>query len=108
MPTPDDEPFAYQRIADELAARVVDGTFAPGYRLPSIRRSAAQWDVSLPTVIQAYRVLEARRLIEARPKSGYFVLAHAGRPLIAARQSRSRTRPTSVATADLIVDFLES
>ena len=101
-----DEPFAYQRIADELAARIADGTLEPGYRLPSIRRTAAHWGVSLPTVIQAFRVLEARRLIEARPRSGYFVLAHTGRPLAAAGASRPTALPTSVATADLIVRFL--
>ena len=101
-----DEPFAYQRIADELAARVADGTLGPGYRMPSIRRTAGRWKVSIPTVIQAYRVLEARRLIEARPRSGYFVLAHGGRPLAAAGASRPSALPTSVATADLIVRFL--
>ena len=103
---PTGAPFAYQRIADELAARVTDGTFGPGDRLPSIRRTAAHWKASLPTVIQAYRLLEARRLIEARPKSGYFVLAHAARPAAPPSASRPTALPTSVATADLIVRFL--
>lgn len=101
-----DEPFAYRRIADELAARVTDGTLAPGYRLPSIRRTAAHWKVSVPTVIQAYRLLEARRLIEARPRSGYFVLAQGVRALSPPGASRPNALPTSVATADLIVRFL--
>ena len=103
---PLDEPFAYRRIADELAARISDGTLTPGYRLPSIRRTAAHWKVSVPTVIQAYRLLEARQLIEARPRSGYFVLAHAARPLSTSSASRPSALPTSVETADLIVRFL--
>ncbi|HWK88789.1 MAG TPA: aminotransferase class I/II-fold pyridoxal phosphate-dependent enzyme, partial [Longimicrobium sp.] len=104
---PSGEAFAYQRIADEIAARIADGTLRPGERLPSVRRTCAQWAVSVPTVLQAYRLLEARRLVRARPKSGYFVLASAGLDLTQPRAPRVELAPASVTTGDLIVRFLE-
>ncbi|MET0207855.1 MAG: PLP-dependent aminotransferase family protein, partial [Burkholderiaceae bacterium] len=51
------------------------GTLKRGERLPSVRDLASQHGVSMSTAVQAYRWLEDARLIEARPRSGYFVAA---------------------------------
>jgi len=45
----------------------------PGMRVPSVRRLSRQQKVSITTVQAAYRLLERDRLIESRPRSGYFV-----------------------------------
>lgn len=70
-----DEKSLYQQLADELAAAVHGGTLPPGSRLPSVRQCAHSRRVSLNTVMAAYRLLEDRGLIEARPQSGYYVRA---------------------------------
>jgi DNA-binding transcriptional MocR family regulator len=62
----------YQRIADRLSGSIQAGTIAPGGRMPSVRRLSHQQRVSVSTVLQAYLLLEARGLIEKRPKSGHF------------------------------------
>lgn len=49
------------------------GALGIGDRLPSVRQLTRQQRVSAPTVLQAYQLLESRRLIEARPRSGYYV-----------------------------------
>ena len=67
------EPFAYERLAADVAALIRAGTLRPGDRLPSVRRMSVQRGVSIPTVMHAYRVLEARRVIAARPRSGFYV-----------------------------------
>ncbi len=72
----------YQRLADELAEAIARGLLRPGERLPSVRQACAQRGLSPATVFQAYAGLEARGLIEARPRSGYYVRLQAG----AARQ----------------------
>ena len=101
--------YAYRRIAGEVAARIADGTLKPGDRLPSVRRTSAQWGVSIPTVLQAYRLLEAQRVVTARPKSGFFVLARAAfHPAAEPRAARAGSVAAPVTTRDLIVDFLES
>ena len=63
----------YLKLAETIARAIRSGTLAAGERVPSVREMARQKGVSLSTVIQAYRSLEDARLIEARPRSGYFV-----------------------------------
>ncbi len=63
----------YERFAHELEERILAGTFPEGGRVPALRESAEQRGLSLSTVLQAYRLLETRGIIEARPQSGYYV-----------------------------------
>lgn len=65
----------YLRIAESLATPIRAGTLVRGERMPSVRELASSRGVSIGTVLQAYRMLEDARLIEARPRSGYFVAA---------------------------------
>ena len=63
----------YECFARELEERILAGTFPEGGRVPALRESAIQHSLSLSTVLQAYRLLESRGVIEARPQSGYYV-----------------------------------
>lgn len=65
----------YQQLADSIATPIRAGTLARGERIPSVRELARSRGVSIGTVQQAYRMLEDAQLIEARPRSGYFVAA---------------------------------
>ncbi|WLS78801.1 PLP-dependent aminotransferase family protein [Erwinia pyri] len=67
------ESTLYHQLAETLAEAIHNGTFLPGSRLPAIRRCASNHQVSVNTVLTAYRILEDRGLIEARPQSGYYV-----------------------------------
>src|SRR5262245_41555200 len=69
----------YESLAERVADAIQAGALRAGDRLPSVRRLSSQHRVSIATAVQAYRHLENQRLIEARPKSGYFVLARASR-----------------------------
>ena len=61
----------YLMLAEGLRAAMQDGRLPAGARLASVREAAKQRQVSLNTVLAAYRHLESRGLIEARPQSGY-------------------------------------
>ncbi|PLX87268.1 MAG: GntR family transcriptional regulator [Desulfuromonas sp.] len=65
----------YETVAGRIAYLVEEGTLRPGERVPSIRSLSKQLGVSINTVKEAYSHLEDRRLIEARPQSGYYVRA---------------------------------
>lgn len=65
----------YLQIAETIARSIRSGALARGDRVPSVRETARQRSVSQATVVQAYRWLEDARLIESRPRSGYFVAA---------------------------------
>jgi DNA-binding transcriptional MocR family regulator len=60
----------YESVATEIATLIDAGTLLPGERVPSVRRLSRQKRVSISTVLQAYRLLENRGRIEARPQSG--------------------------------------
>ncbi len=63
----------YEQVAEKVEKLIRSGTLRPGDRVPSVRRACKQHGVSLTTVVRAYLHLEDRGLIEARPKSGFFV-----------------------------------
>lgn len=73
------QPHLYQELAGRLSHAIRSGSLKAGDRLPSVRRLSRQHQVSIATAVQAYRWLENQRLIEARPKSGYFVLSRGRR-----------------------------
>lgn len=72
MPVARDDTL-FGRIADGLAQAIRSGALASGERLPSVRELARRHGVSLSTAVQALRTLEDARLVQARPRSGYFV-----------------------------------
>lgn len=85
----------YEQVADKVEKLIRDGTLRPGERIPSVRRASEQHGVSVTTTVQAYMELENRGLIEARPKSGFFV-----RPLLQPRTREPQpSRPASAVTA---------
>jgi DNA-binding transcriptional MocR family regulator len=104
---PTDEQFAYARLAADVESLVRAGTLRPGERLPSVRRMSAQRGVSLPTVLQAYRLLETRRVIRARPRSGFYVLPPRRPNLIEPPGAVTLADPGEVTTGDLIMRVLE-
>lgn len=81
----------YEQIARNLGEQIRDGVYRVGDRLPSIRKLCARERVSVTSAMQAFSVLESRGLIEARPKSGYFVR----------RRRLDEIRPPSPSTCDL-------
>lgn len=66
----------YEVVAHRLQFLIEAGTLQPGDRLPSVRKLRSQLSISASTVLEAYRLLEDRGLIEAKPRSGYFVKLH--------------------------------
>jgi DNA-binding transcriptional MocR family regulator len=63
----------YEQVADRIQRLIAEGTLQVGDRLPSVRKLHEQWSVSISTVLEAYRLLEDRGFIAARPQSGYYV-----------------------------------
>lgn len=91
----------YERVGSEIVSLIDGGTYRVGERLPSIRQLSSKLNVSINTVMQAYAVLEDRRVIQARPQSGYYVCPKVpeitGEPVA----SNQRFRATAVTFSDL-------
>ena len=67
----------YEALAEEIALSIRSGVLKLGDRLPSVRQASTSRAVSPATVFAAYYLLEARGLIRARERSGYYVMAGA-------------------------------
>lgn len=67
------EEFLYERIAIVIEQQILKGILKIGDKVPSLRTICREYGVSQSTALQAYYSLESKVLIEARPKSGYFV-----------------------------------
>ncbi|MBU3915801.1 PLP-dependent aminotransferase family protein [bacterium] len=65
--------FKYQLLARELEEKILSGTYKIGEKLPSVREMRKRLNLSVSTVFKALIELETKGLIEARPKSGYYV-----------------------------------
>ncbi|MDA8017359.1 MAG: PLP-dependent aminotransferase family protein [Thermoanaerobaculia bacterium] len=92
----------YREVADDIEQLIHQGTLAPGTRIPSLRKTSRRLAVSLTTVMEAYRLLEDRGLVEVRPQSGHYVkLAAANAPPEPAR-TPTCDAPSELDAADLI------
>ena len=67
--------FLYRSLEQGIAEEIEQGRWQPGDRLPSIRALVQTHGLSKTTVMHALNRLEARGLIESRPKAGFFVRA---------------------------------
>jgi DNA-binding transcriptional MocR family regulator len=100
----------FEQLADDIAAAIASGAYAPGSRLPSVRQTSLGRRVSTSTVFKAYYLLEARGLVFAREKSGYFVtgVAAAKRPAEVEQSSAPATQANIVDVSTLVFEVLKS
>ncbi len=92
----------YRSVADQVESLIDEGTLPPGTRIPSLRQLSRQMSVSLTTVMEAYRVLEDRGIIEVRPQSGHFVRLDARTSPPEPARTQTCVTPGSLDTAELI------
>jgi len=92
----------YERVGDRILAGIRDGTLVPGQRIPSVRRASVLFDVSVTTVLEAYRRLEDRGVLEARPQSGYYVRRAPDAPPAPARTATNESA-AELTVSDLVL-----
>ncbi|NVJ60714.1 MAG: PLP-dependent aminotransferase family protein [Gammaproteobacteria bacterium] len=99
--TRDNEDFLYQQVIALIRQMRDDQTISPGEKLPSLRGLASKLQVSVPTVKQGYEELERLGEIEARPKSGYYLI-HDNEQRATPRRIRTAKKPVTVRKQSLI------
>ncbi len=98
----------YERVAKQLAGQIDQGLYRPGDRLPGVRRLARQFEVSISTIVQAQRLLEDDGLIEARPRSGYYVRMPFWTQPEPPGISRPIVRPVPVTGQELVLRLVQT
>src|SRR5882672_11190530 len=102
------EAVLYRQVALRLSELIEHGTLRPGERVPSVRKCSEQQKVSIATVMQAYRLLESRGIIEARPQSGYYVRAQRWTPPPEPEMSKPAPRAVQVRVSDLVMQVVKA
>lgn len=97
----------YEQLADLIVGTIGKGTLAPGMRLPSVRAISQQHGISISTVLQAYRLLEDRGVLVARPQSGFYVAPAQGARLALPSTSRLRSKASTVSIGGAVAVLLE-
>ncbi|MEV6527932.1 winged helix-turn-helix domain-containing protein [Longispora sp. NPDC051575] len=64
----------YQRIADDLRARILDGTYPPGSSLPSAKKLMDSYGVSSTVIREATGALRAEGVVKGQPGKAVYVL----------------------------------
>jgi DNA-binding transcriptional MocR family regulator len=67
------EDHLYLQVAEGIENMIGEEVLKIGDKLPSVRVLSEEYGISMGTAFQAYYHLEGKGLIEARPKSGYYV-----------------------------------
>lgn len=67
------EDHIYLQVAGGIEKMIDDDILKIGDKLPSVHLLSDEYGISMGTAFQAYYHLEGKGLIEARPKSGYYV-----------------------------------
>lgn len=86
---PGDPTPVFRQIAYQLSYLITSGRLPPGTRLPPVRRVAAELDVRVGNVAEAYRMLQSQGLVDAGVGRGTFVSSPtAAEPDVAERQAQ--------------------
>ncbi len=96
----------YEQVAEKVQTLIDCRTLRAGERLPSVRSLSREWSISITTVMQAYRTLENRGLIEARPQSGFYVVPSLRTALPEPRTTQPSEVPCDVSVPDLAMRIL--
>ena len=104
----------YLRLREEIAAAIIDGRYAEGEMLPSVRAFAADQGANPLTVAKAYQQFQTDGLIRVQRGVGMFVRDGAARKLREAERQaflkeewpplRDRIRRLGIDLADLAQD----
>ncbi len=78
----------YRQLRDQVVERIMDGSFAEGEAVPSVRQVAADYQINHLTVGKAYQELVDIGLLEKRRGLGMFVTEGARAALTSDEQQR--------------------
>ncbi|MFV8459815.1 PLP-dependent aminotransferase family protein [Vibrio campbellii] len=93
----------YEELAKDIRTQIANNTWRSGEKIPSVRMSCRNYNVSNSTVLQAYQLLESEGWIIAKPQSGYFVA-----PKIDGVDYQPPVAREKKAINDRLFDFLKS
>lgn len=98
----------YEQLAEALARQIRAGVWPPGVRIPGTRDLARLHQASITTVMAAQRLLESWGLVEARPRSGYYVRAQVASEVALPAPGSVDGAPTLVRSQQMALTLIQA
>ena len=98
----------YHQIANQLGRQIQQGLYPAHARLPGVRRLSVQFGVSIATIVQAQQVLETQGVIEARPRSGYYIKPQPLSSVNLPKPSKPDLKPMPVTGQELVLQLAQN
>jgi DNA-binding transcriptional MocR family regulator len=101
--------FLYEYVAGQLAKQINVGHYKQGDKIPGTRLLSEKYGVSINTILQAQKILENQGLIEAVPRSGFYVkwrFNSEKSQLI--NNTSNRLKPTLITRQRLALDLIQA
>jgi DNA-binding transcriptional MocR family regulator len=99
--------YLYESISERLRCHIRQGNYRSGERLPSVRSLSRLFKVSINTITQCFRQLEADGFIKVRPRSGVFVADDLPAPPQHPAMAHFPLLPVEVSLSEDILRFME-
>ena len=96
---------AYFQLYIQIRDDIIRGIYPSGSKLPSKRTIAAETGVSTVTIEHAYSLLCEEGYVEARERSGYFVIFHVDDGFIPVAENTNDTPAYSLPVQETNTDF---
>ena len=87
----DDKSPIYRQLKERVAKLIMDGSFAEGEAIPSVRQVSSDFKINHITVSKAYQELVDMGVLEMRRGRGMFVLEGAQTKLLADARAEFET-----------------
>lgn len=97
----------YEKVAGNIEKLIAGKVLRAGDKVPSVRKVSREQGVSMSTVFQAYYLLENKGLIEARPRSGYYVKHSMRKPLPEPTITATAYKPSEVSVGGIYSAMME-
>lgn len=78
----DNNKSIFLQIADNIAEKIINGTYPSGEKIPSVREQAAEMGVNPNTIMRTYSELQVSGIIENKRGIGYFVTEQAKKVIL--------------------------
>lgn len=108
MNTFEKDTYRYRAVEKHVQDMIDAGALGMGDKLPSLRSLSRDLRVSISTVSQAYVELEAKGIVESRPRSGFFVRRKNSQLPEPQAVSGTTSEPRPVTRSGLISTVLEA
>lgn len=78
----------WQDVKADIVKKIISGEYAAGERIPSIRKIADSYNISLSTAQKVLQVLSQEDIIESKRCVGYFVKPYIREKLLIERRKK--------------------